>query len=81
MSTSEAVALYTRLNNDRTLTIADVRVAFEPIVSLSKSELETLSRAVGYMPCRTRKATIELLRNNLESIKLSQHRVDRIRNG
>lgn len=79
MNVTEAIALYRRINDDRTLTIGQVRMMFEPIAGLNKTELETLSRAVGYTPNRTRKATIELLRNNLESIKLNQHRVDRIR--
>ena len=79
MDTTEAIALYRRINDDRTLSIADVRIMFEPIQRLNKTEIEALSRAVGYTPCRTRKATLDLLRNNLESIKLNQHRVDRIR--
>lgn len=72
------VELYNALLADRKLSIPDVRAGFEPFRSYSKAVIEEISRRVGYTPLGSQADILERLLTNLEGIKLSQHRADRI---
>jgi hypothetical protein len=72
------VKLYNALLADRKLSIPDVRAGFDPLRSLPKAVLEEISRRVGYTPVGSLSDILERLLTNLEGIKLSQHRADRI---
>jgi hypothetical protein len=59
---------------DPNATLADVRAAFAG-VKMTKADAYALSRAMGYTPSDSAKATLARLQSNIESIKMSQWRV------
>jgi hypothetical protein len=75
------LALYKRLEQDRQLTVADVRAAFAPLRDLPKPVVEEVSRLLGYTPAGSREDILDRLLKNLEGIKMSQHHADRIFTG
>ncbi len=72
------VALYNALQADRKLSISDVRAGFEPIRAYSKPVIEEISRRIGLTPAGSQATILDRLLDVLESIKLDQHRADRI---
>jgi hypothetical protein len=80
-SIEQGVGLYKGLEQDRNLSIADVRAGFEPLRAYPKSVLEEVSRRIGYTPAGSREDILERLLKNLEGIKMNQHRADRILTG
>jgi len=74
----EGLRLYEALLEDRKLSIADVRAGFEPLKAYPKPIIEEISRRAGYTPAGSQATILERLLNNLEGIKMNQHRSDRI---
>jgi hypothetical protein len=72
------VRLYNSLLADRKLSISDVRAGFEPLRAYPKAVIEEISRHLGYTPVGSQTDILNRLLTNLEGIKLSQHRADRI---
>jgi hypothetical protein len=77
----EGLNLYNSLLNDSRLSIPDLRAGFEPLRTYPKPVVEEISRRLGYTPAGSHAAILDRLLNNLEGIKLSQHRADRIMAG
>lgn len=77
----QGVLLYKRLEQDRQLSIPDVRAGFAPLREYPKPVLEEVSRLVGYTPAGSREDILDRLLKNLEGIKMNQHRYDRILTG
>jgi hypothetical protein len=77
----QGVAHYKKLEQDRQLSITDVRAGFAPLREYPKPVLEEISRRIGYTPAGSREDILERLLKNLEGIKMSQHRADRILTG
>lgn len=75
------VKLYKQLTDDRQLSILDVRAGFAPIREYPKPVVEEISRRAGYTPAGSREHILDKLLTNLEGIKMSQHRADRIMTG
>ena len=78
---ADAVRLYEGLLADRRLSISDVRAGFAPLRDCPKPAVEEISRKLGYTPAGSREEILDRLLNNLEGIKMSQHRADRIMTG
>ena len=74
----EGIRRYNNLLADRKLSISDVRAGFEPLRAYPKAVVEEISRRVGYTPVGSHADILDRLLTNLEGIKLSQHRADRI---
>jgi hypothetical protein len=74
------VKLYMKLRDTRSMPVAEVRAAFEPLRAYSKPVLEEISRRVGYTPIGSREDILNRLLSNLEGIKMNQQRVDSILN-
>ena len=75
------VQLYNRLRDDRSLDIQELRNQFEPLRNYSKATLEEICRRVGHTPFGSKANILELLQINLETLKMSQHRVHQILTG
>jgi hypothetical protein len=77
----EGVRIFTRLRDDRKLTITDVRAGFEPLRGYPKPVVEEITRRLKYTPDGSRAEILDRLLSNLEGIKMSQYRMDQILTG
>jgi hypothetical protein len=77
----EGIRLFCELRDNKSLSISDVRARFEPFRGYSKPVVEEVSRRLKYTPHGSRTEMLERLLSNLESIKVSQYKMDQILTG
>lgn len=77
----EGVRLYTELRDNKNLTITDVRAGFERLRGYSKLVVEEICRQLKYTPHGSRTEMLDRLLSNLESIKMSQYKMNQILTG
>jgi hypothetical protein len=75
------VDTYLRLRQEKGLSIAEVRIQFEPILHYPKPVVEEIARRLGYTPDGSREEIARRLLSNLEAIKMSQMRGELIMSG
>ncbi|MBX9625601.1 MAG: hypothetical protein K2X82_17475 [Gemmataceae bacterium] len=77
----EGVRIFTRLRDDRTLSINQVQAGFAPLRAYPRAVIEEISRRLEYTPNGSGKDIAERLWRNLEGIKASQYRSEMILTG
>ena len=77
----EGVRIFNELRDDRTLTITEVRAAFEHFKEYPKPVVEEISRRLKYTPSGSRADILNRLKSNLEGLKMNQYRIDDIMTG
>jgi len=76
---SNSTAVYERLEQDRTLSIVELRVHAQPFANCPLAELEEISRCLGYTPMGTKAQISQRLIANLESINAARSRQEPLR--
>lgn len=74
----EGIRVFTELRDNKSLSIAEVRAGFERLRNYPKPIVEEISRRLKYTPHGSRTEILDRLLANLESIKMSQYRMDQI---
>lgn len=77
----EGLRTYTRLRDDKSLTIHDAQAGFEPLKNYPKPVVEEISRRLGFTPSGSRDDILKRLLSNLEGVKMSQLRAELIHSG
>lgn len=80
-SVSDVAARMRAVNENRKLSIPEVRAAMDELESLPKETVAEVARHLGYnvvASFQSKRSMIDALRKNVEGLKLSQHRADRI---
>ena len=77
----EGLRTYTRLRDDRSLTIPDVRSGFEALREYPKSVVEEIARRLNHPTHGTRAEILDRLSASLIGVKVGQHRTEQILTG
>jgi hypothetical protein len=80
---AQVVARMKAIDSNRKLTIPEVRAGMNELEKLPKEAVAEVAKALGFgavSKFRSKEAMLDSLRKNLEGLKLSQHRADRITN-
>jgi hypothetical protein len=74
----EGVRVYSELRDNPTLSLAEVRARFERLRNYPKPVVEEITRRLQYTPHGSRSEMLDRLLANLESLKMSQQRMQQI---
>jgi hypothetical protein len=77
----EGIRTYTRLRDDRSLAIPEVRSGFEALREYPKPVVEEIARRLNHPPHGTRADILDRLSASLIGVKVGQHRADQILTG